>query len=120
MSTRLAMAGGTGCSWTDKGGTHHRIVGIGVITITNRLGVEVRDSRIPGGEFAQDGVGLGWMEDHRTAIDPSVASNVVISVKASGLNVTIQNFDFDGTNQNNSYQPTWQKNQTNKNTSCYP
>lgn len=95
-----------GCSWTDKGGTHHLIVGVGfgVITTTNRAGVEVRDSRILGGEFGPDTVGLGWMEHHRTAIDPMLASNVVISVKASGMNVTIKNFDPYGTNQNDPGQ----------------
>ena len=89
-----------GCSWTDKGGTHQLIVGFGfgVITTTNRTGVEVRDSRILGGEFGPDAVGLGWLEHHRTTIDPAIASNVVISVKASGMNVTIKNFDPSGTN----------------------
>ena len=101
----LAIADGTGCSWTDKGGTHHLIVGLGVITTTNRTGVEVRDSRILGGEFGPDAIGLGWLEHHRTAIDPAIASNVVISVHASGLNVTIKNFDLYGTNQT-YLQPT--------------
>lgn len=93
-----------GCSWTDKGGTHHLIVGIGfgVITTTNRAGVEVSDSRVLGGEFGPDGVGLGWLGHHRTAIDPAMASNVVISVKASGMSVTIKNFDPYGTNASGS------------------
>lgn len=100
----LAIAGGTGCSWTDKGGTHNHIVGTGFGVTTKRLGGEMRDSRILGGEFGPDTIGLGWMEHHRTAIDPAIASNMVNSVKASGLNVTIKNFDPYGTNQNGSHQ----------------
>jgi hypothetical protein len=94
----LVLTGG--CSWTDKGGTHHLIVGIGfgVITTTNKVGVEVRDSRILGGEFGPDGMGLGWMEHYRAVIDPAIASNVVISIKASGMNVQITNFDPYNTN----------------------
>jgi hypothetical protein len=114
----LATAGGTGgCSWTDQGGTHHLIVGIGfgVITTTNRVGVEVRDSRILGGEFGPDTIGLGWMEHHSTSIDPAIASNVVISVKASGMNVTIKNFDPYGSNQNDFRQTNKVEKATNEN-----
>ena len=51
----------SGCSWTDDGGTHHLIVGVGfgIITTTNRPGVEVHDSRILGGEFAPNSLGVG-------------------------------------------------------------
>ena len=68
------MAGRMDCSWTDKGYTYHLIVdiGFGVIT-TISAGVEVCESRILGGEF-DHGVSLGWMEHHRTAIDPATDS----------------------------------------------
>jgi hypothetical protein len=101
----IMVVSATGCSWTDNQGTHHLIVGVGfgIITTTNRVGVEVRDSRILGGEFGPDTVGLGWMAHHRTAIDPAIASNVVISVKARGMNLTIKNFDPYGTNRNDSH-----------------
>ena len=85
----------TGCSWTDKRGTHHLIVGIGlgIITTTNRVGVDVRDSHIIGAEFGTGRVGVGWMQRHRVAIDPAVASNVVVSVKARPFSMTVRNFD---------------------------
>jgi hypothetical protein len=98
----------SGCSWTDSGGTHHLIVGLGfgIITTTNRSGVEVRDSRVLGGEIGPDGVGLGWMQHHRVAIDPAVASNVVISIKASRMGITVKNFDPYSSNTNTVKQGT--------------
>lgn len=91
-----------GCAWTDKGGTHHLIVGIGfgVITTTNRAGVDVRDSRVLGVEIRPEGAGVGWMRHHGIIIDPAIASNVVISVKANSLGLTIKNFDPYSTNNN--------------------
>ena len=52
----MAVAGDAGCSWTDKNGTHHLIVGIGfgVVTTTNRAGVDVYDARVLGGEIGPD------------------------------------------------------------------
>lgn len=91
-----------GCAWTDKGGTHHLIVGIGfgVITTTNCPGVDVRDSHVLGGEFGPDFVGLGWMQHHRVEINPAIASNVVVSVKANRMGITVKNFDLYGSNTN--------------------
>lgn len=92
----------TGCSWTDKGGTHHLIVGIGfgVITTTDRVGVDVRDSRVLGAEIGSDGVGVGWMRHHRAVIDPAIASNTIVSIKANPFGLTIKNFDPYSTNNN--------------------
>jgi hypothetical protein len=100
-----------GCSWTDAGGTHHLIVGVGfgIITTTNRVGVEVRDSRVLGGEIGSDGVGLGWMQHHRVVIDPALASNVVVSVKASRMGITVRNFDPYSSNTNATKQQTTTK-----------
>lgn len=108
-----------GCSWTDKGGTHHLVVGIGfgVITTTNCPGVDVYDSRVLGGEFGPNGVGLGWMQHHRVTIDPALASNVVVSIKSSHLGITVKNFDPYQTNTNVINTSTNQqlKNKTNEN-----
>ena len=92
----------TGCSWTDKSGTHHLIVGVGfgVITTTNGAGVEVLDSRVIGAELGPNGAGLGLMQHHRVAINPALASNVVISVKSSPFALTVKNFDPYSTNTN--------------------
>lgn len=98
----ILSLGLTGCSWTDRGGTHHLIVGIGfgVITTTNRPGVDVYDSRVLGGEFGSKGMGLGWVQHHRVEINPAIASNVVISVKANHWGITVKNFDPYGSNTN--------------------
>ncbi len=94
----LALAlllGLSGCSWTDRRGTHHLIVGIGfgIITTTNTAGVEVSDSSVLGLLAGQEGAGAGWMRHHRVVIDPALASNAVISVKSSPGRLTIKNFD---------------------------
>lgn len=90
-----------GCSWTDKGGTHHLIVGIGfgVITTTNAPGVSVYESHVLGGELGPDFAGLGWMQHHQVQIDPALASNVVVSIKSTGLDASIKNFDPYQTNR---------------------
>jgi len=64
-----------------------------MITTTTRPGVEVQDSRILGGEFSTERVRLGWTQHHRVAIDPAIASNVVVSVKATPFSLTVKNFD---------------------------
>jgi hypothetical protein len=90
----------TGCSWTDKSGTHHLIVGIGfgIITTTNRAGVEVFDSHVLGAEAGPNGFGVGLLRHHRVAIDPALASNVVVSVNANPFSLTVKNFDPYSTN----------------------
>jgi len=84
-----------GCSWTDKRGTHHLIVGIGfgVVTTTNRPGVDVWDSHILGAEADLNGVGVGLMGHHRVVIDPQMASNVVVSIQAKSFGLTVKSFD---------------------------
>jgi hypothetical protein len=96
-----------GCSWSDRSGTHHLIVGIGfgVITTTNRPGVEVWDSRVLGGEIGPDGAGMGWLQHHQVAIDPALASNVVVSVKANPFSLTVKNFDPYSVNTNIQQNP---------------
>jgi len=87
-------AGSTGCSWTDRHGTHHLILGLGfgVVTTTNRPGVDVYDSAVLGAALGPDGGGIGWMRRHRVQIDPQRASNVVISIKSTPGGLTITNY----------------------------
>jgi len=98
----LAVTFWSGCSWTDHGGTHHLIVGLGfgIVTTTNRTGVEVRDDRVLGAMIGPDGGGVGWLRRHRVAIDPEKASNTVVSIKATPLALTVKNFDPYFTNTN--------------------
>ena len=90
----------TGCRWTDANGTHHLIVGIGfgVITTTNRPGVEVSDSRVLGVQLGPDTVGAGYLSRQRVIIEPVLASNVVISVPANPFDLTVTHFDMNSTN----------------------
>lgn len=83
-----------GCSWTDKYGTHHLIVGVGfgLITTTNRLGVDVYESAVLGAAAGPDGAGIGWMQHHSVQIDPALVSNVVISIKSNPTSLTITNY----------------------------
>lgn len=87
----------TGCSWTDRHGTHHLIVGLGfgLVTTTNRPGVNVYDARVLGAAAGPDGAGVGWMQHHRVQIDPARASNVVISIHARPGGLTVTNFEPD-------------------------
>jgi hypothetical protein len=96
----------SGCSWTDKIGTHHLIVGIGfaVVTSTNRTGVEIRDDQALGLMVGPDSGGVGWMRHHRVVIDPERASNTVVSVKATPFSLTIKNFDPYSTQPKNPKQ----------------
>jgi hypothetical protein len=96
----LGLGALAGCSWTDKNGTHHLIVGLGfgVVTTTNMPGVDVWDSRVLGALAGPNGASVGWMQQHRLAIDPLRASNVVISIKATPCSLTVRNFDFRQTN----------------------
>ena len=93
----------TSCTWSDGSGTHHLIVGVGfgIITTTNRAGVDVQDFRTIGAEFGSQGVGLGLMRHHRVNIEPG-ASNVVVSVKSTPFGLSVSNFDPFATNQHNS------------------
>lgn len=89
-----------GCSWADRHGTHHLIIGLGfgVVTTTNRAGLEVYDSRVIGATAGPAGSGVGLVQQHRVAIDPALASNVVTSIRANPWSLTIKNFDPFSTN----------------------
>lgn len=102
----------TGCSWTDAHGTHHLIVGLGfgVVTTTNRPGVDVYDARVLGAMAGPDGAGVGWMQQHRVAIDPALASNVVVSIKATPGSVTVKSFDPYAHGTNTSDHATTERN----------
>jgi hypothetical protein len=95
----LSLLGG-GCSWTDRHGTHHLIVGfgLGVVTTTNRPGVDVYDGRVLGALAGPQGAGVGWMQQHRVQIDPLLASNVVVSIRANPGSLTVTHFDLVSTN----------------------
>jgi hypothetical protein len=90
-----------GCSWTDRNGTHHLIVGIGfgMITTTNRAGLEIYESQALGAQISRDGAGIGLMRHHRTIFDPAHASNLVVSINGRFLKSRVRIFDPNTTNK---------------------
>ena len=106
LASLLLLAGVGGCSWTDKHGTHHLIVGVGfaVVTTTNCAGVEVIDSRSLGLTAGPQGAGVGFIQHHRVAIDPVLTSNVVVSIKANPFDLTVKTFDPYSTQVTNTNQ----------------
>ncbi|HEY3864271.1 MAG TPA: hypothetical protein VGO59_20560 [Verrucomicrobiae bacterium] len=93
----LCAAAGGGCSWTNQSGTHYLIAGIGfgVITTTNRPGIDVSNTRIAGMTVGPSGADVGLLNRHRVEIDPALASNVVLSVKLRTGNLTIKNYSVE-------------------------
>ncbi len=75
----------TSCSWNDRHGTHHLIlrVGFGLITTTNRAGVDASDAQVLGLAVGHGTVSSGWVHQRTVQIDPGLASNLVISVSSS-------------------------------------
>ncbi len=101
----LLLCGLIGCGgcWTDKNGTHQLIVGIGfgVVTTTNRAGVDVRDSLVLGVEAGPDVAGVGWLRHHCVVIDPALASNTVVSIRRNATGISVKNFDLFSNGKNN-------------------
>ena len=79
-------------------------IGFGIITSTNRVGVEVRDSRILGAAIGYDWAAAGWMQHHSVFLDPEKASNVVVSIKRNPLRLEVKNFDPFATNTSHNYE----------------
>ena len=94
----------SGCSWTDARGTHYLVVGIGfgIITSTNHPGIDVRDTRVLGAELGPDAFGVGCLSRHRVAIDPLLASNAIVSIKANPLKLTVESRDVYCTKTHNN------------------
>ena len=95
----IAVIAVAGCSWNDSHGTHHLIVGVGfgIITTTNRPGVDVSDYQVLGVTAGRGDVGAGWVHKRAVVIDPKLASNVIISVSNSPGALTIKNFAVEST-----------------------
>ena len=95
LSVAVLLAGAAGCTWTDGRGTHQLIVGVGfgIITTTNRPGVDVSDTRLLGAMAGPGGASAGWMLHHQVEINPVIASNVVISIQTGHGGITVKNFN---------------------------
>ena len=102
LTVRLCLAGFVvaltagmlaGCTWTDRRGVQHTlIIGVGHVSRVATNGMTALDVRALG--FVCDpGVHLGLVQTHQVEIDPNVASNAVISIKASPFSLTVKNFN---------------------------
>src|SRR4051812_3291669 len=70
----LALTASGGCSWTARDGTRHVvIIGLGIVSQTNQLGMTVQDVRGLG-LVIDDAVNFGLVQRHRVEIDPQRAS----------------------------------------------
>ena len=65
----LACAAGSGCSWTDKDGRHHLVLGAGVITVR---GTDLAEATTP-------------TADERAKSDSDKAASRSVGVRASGI-----------------------------------
>jgi hypothetical protein len=71
---------------------HALIIGFGHVSRVATNGVTALDVRALG--IACDpGFHVGLVQKHRVEIDPNVASNAVISIKATPFSLTIKNFN---------------------------
>ncbi len=86
-----------GLGWTDKHGVQHTVIlGFGMVSHTNGpvTAVDVRGV----GLVIDRGLSLGLVQRHEVTIDPAAAANVVVSVNATPLTLTVKNYDFRPTN----------------------
>ena len=78
---------------SEKGTTHRIIIGIGVVSTGQQPGVSVQDCRALGLVCGQGGLQAGLSQQHDVAIDPKIAEDVVISIRATPFSLTVTNFN---------------------------
>lgn len=69
------------------------VIGMGVMTVTNRGGAAVNDLRGVG-LFMDEGFQAGWLHRHRVEIDPGKASNLVISIRSTASGLIVTNYEM--------------------------
>jgi len=92
----LLLGGVVGCSWSDKYGTHHLVIGIGFgefTSNTNNPAVQVSESRIAGAELGPGFSGLGLIQHHRVEIAPDLTNNIVIKINSHHGVLSVTNFN---------------------------
>ena len=91
-----------GCSGvpihSQSGTTHYVILGLGVVSLREQKGVSVTDGGALGLIAGRSGLTAGIGQQHDVRIDPTMASNVVISISATPFSLTVTNFDPYWTN----------------------
>ena len=96
---------GVGCSWRSKDGTRHALIlGIGLVSTSNQPGVAVTDIRCAGLLAGTQCAGAGVLQFHSVAINPTQASNTVVSIRSQPFSLRVTNWAV-GTNQISPPQP---------------
>lgn len=92
----LALVSVAGCSGiqfrTEDGIDHYLILGIGMVSTREQLGVTVEEAKILGMMVNKGGFNIGLGLQHTVEIVPKSAGNVVISVKSSPYSLKVKSF----------------------------
>ena len=81
-----------GCSWTTKDGTIHTLViGAGYLRTRTEPGVSVANATLLGLAAGPEISGAGFLYHHQVSIDPAVATNLMLSVKATPFRLQLTN-----------------------------
>jgi len=86
-----AFSGGcAGIHYQSRDGVeHHLIIGIGMVTTKKQNGVDVDDITYLGVVARNDGIACGFGRQHKIEIDPEKAGNLVLSVNATPLGMSV-------------------------------
>lgn len=83
----------SGCAWTDDSGIRHTlIVGLGYVSQASSSGINVSDVGALGVAYDQ-GLGIGLVRNRRVGIDPNIATNAIISIKATPFSLNVKNIN---------------------------
>ena len=86
-----------GCSGvpihSKNGTTHYVILGVGVVSMKEQKGVSIADGVGLGLMGGPGGFTIGFGQQHDLQIDPTTASNVVISIRTTPFSLTVTNFE---------------------------
>ena len=94
MLAAFVLAIITGCSWHDSAGTKHTLIlGIGMISSTNPVGIVASDTKIIGISFDRSRITAGISQQHLVTIDPEHAQDAVISLTSTPFTLSLTNWN---------------------------
>lgn len=85
-----------GCSWTDRRGPHHLVLGFGIVTSTNEVGVEVPDTRVMGERGWTGRVRCGIRAAPPRGDHPAMSFNVILTVCSTSSSLMVSNLSITG------------------------
>ena len=90
------VAAGCTLVWTGEDGTrHHLILGAGMVSTHERTGMTAYDARYLGAHLDSGGLSAGLGQEHFVEIDPAKTENLVVSVHATPLTMTVKNLNVE-------------------------